>query len=178
MTTRGHLWAVGYDSVASADQLRTEIARLAANHCFEVLESAVAVRYPDGSFTLDGEPFIAVAGVERGPLARFLAALALCSPPLTGAAVGLMQSSVGSVSALGIDEDFVCQVECLMKPGTSALFVLDRVGDLGTILAGIRGLGGTVLKTNVDLDRAKLIQSTLAAASASPIRESPTGPRS
>jgi hypothetical protein len=28
----------------------------------------------------------------------------------------------------------------------------------------IRGLGGTVLKTNVDLERAKLIQSTLAAA--------------
>jgi len=30
-------------------------------------------------------------------------------------------------------------------------------------LEGIRGLGGTVLKTNVDLERAKLIQSTLAA---------------
>jgi hypothetical protein len=31
------------------------------------------------------------------------------------------------------------------------------------ILQGIRGLGGTVIKTNVDLERAKLIQSTLAA---------------
>jgi hypothetical protein len=29
-------------------------------------------------------------------------------------------------------------------------------------------LGGTVLKTNVDLERAKLIQSTLAAPSAQP----------
>jgi hypothetical protein len=33
------------------------------------------------------------------------------------------------------------------------------------ILRGIRGLGGTVLKTNVDLERAKLIQATLAAPS-------------
>ena len=32
------------------------------------------------------------------------------------------------------------------------------------ILHKIQGLGGTVLKTNVDLERAKLIQSTLAAA--------------
>jgi hypothetical protein len=32
------------------------------------------------------------------------------------------------------------------------------------ILHKIRGLGGSVLKTNVDLERAKLIQSTLAAA--------------
>jgi hypothetical protein len=33
------------------------------------------------------------------------------------------------------------------------------------ILHKIRGLGGTVLKTNVDLERASLIQSTLASAS-------------
>jgi uncharacterized membrane protein len=51
-----------------------------------------------------------------------------------------------------------------MKPGTSALFVLDQAGNMTSILDGIRGLGGTVLKTNVDLERARLIQSTLAAA--------------
>ena len=53
-----------------------------------------------------------------------------------------------------------------MKPGTSALFVLDDEGDMNVILHGIRGLGGTVVKTNVDVDRAKLIQSALAAAPA------------
>jgi uncharacterized membrane protein len=49
----------------------------------------------------------------------------------------------------------------MMRPGTSALFLLDQEGNLDGILHRIRGLGGTVLKTNVDLDRAKLIQSTL-----------------
>ena len=34
------------------------------------------------------------------------------------------------------------------------------------ILHAIQGLGGTVLRTNVDLQRAQLIQSTLAAAAA------------
>ena len=48
---------------------------------------------------------------------------------------------------------------------TSALFVLDDDGDMDVILHTIRGLGGTVVKTNVDLERARLIQSTLAAAS-------------
>jgi hypothetical protein len=37
---------------------------------------------------------------------------------------------------------------------------------MDVILHKIRGLGGTVLKTNVDLERAQLIQSTLAAPSA------------
>jgi uncharacterized membrane protein len=50
-----------------------------------------------------------------------------------------------------------------MKPGTSAVFVLDDSGDMEIILRKIQGLGRKVLKTNVDLERAKLIQSTLAA---------------
>ena len=59
---------------------------------------------------------------------------------------------------------FIREVEKLMQPGTSALFVLDHASDMDVILHRIQGLGGTVLKTNVDPDRAKLIQSTLAGA--------------
>jgi uncharacterized membrane protein len=59
----------------------------------------------------------------------------------------------------------VREVQALMKPGTSAIFVLDSQGDMDMILHGIRGLGGTVLRTNVDVERARLIQSTLAAPS-------------
>jgi len=39
--------------------------------------------------------------------------------------------------------------------------VLDHQGDMGVILHNIRALGGTVLKTNVDVERAKLIRATL-----------------
>jgi uncharacterized membrane protein len=53
-----------------------------------------------------------------------------------------------------------------MKPGTSVLFVLDQEGEMAPLLQGIRGLGGTVLKTNVDVERAQLIQSTLVAGAA------------
>ena len=59
-------------------------------------------------------------------------------------------------ASVGIDADFVREVEALMKPGTSALFVLDNEGDMDVILHAIRGLGGTVLKTNVDVERARL----------------------
>jgi uncharacterized membrane protein len=53
-----------------------------------------------------------------------------------------------------------------MRPGTSALLVLDDGGDMEVSLHHIRGLGGTVLKTNVDRERLRLIQSTLSAGSA------------
>jgi uncharacterized membrane protein len=86
--------------------------------------------------------------------------------PLTGATIGALLGSAGTAAAThtGIREDFIHEVESMMKPGTSALFMLDEVGDLEVSLHRIRGLGGTVLKTNVDLERAKLMQSTLAAA--------------
>ncbi|HVS37296.1 MAG TPA: hypothetical protein VMS17_17170 [Gemmataceae bacterium] len=65
MRHTGHLRAVGYADTDRADQVRAHVAQLAANHCIEMLDSAVAVRYPDGSFTLDGEPFVAVAAAAR-----------------------------------------------------------------------------------------------------------------
>src|SRR5262249_12326312 len=94
----------------------------------------------------------------------FLAGLVLAAP-LTGAATGALVGGVGSASAagVGIGDDFVREVEGLMKPGTSALFVLDSEGDMEMILRGLKGLGGTVLKANVDLERARLIQAALAA---------------
>jgi uncharacterized membrane protein len=167
MSAGGHLWAIGYDDMGRAEQVRAEVTRLAETHCLILDDTAVAVRYPDASVTLDGEPFVAPIKLSGHTFATFLAALALGAPPLTGAAVRALIRNPGEGAAdAGIDRDFVCEVEKVMKPGTSALFVLDREGEMAVILQGIRGLGGTVLKTNVDLARARLIQSTLAAAPA------------
>jgi uncharacterized membrane protein len=167
MIKGGHLWALGFDDMERAEQVRAEIARLGERHCLILLDTAVVLRYPDGSLTLNGEPFVAAPNFGGHTFASFLAGLALGAPPLTAATAGAFVRAAGGAAAeFGIDNDFVREVEALIKPGTSALFVLDREGDMAAILQGIRGLGGTVLKTNVDLERAKLIQSTLAAAAA------------
>jgi uncharacterized membrane protein len=164
MSKSGHLWAVGFDDMGRAEEVRTEMSRLGERHCLILLDTAVVVRYSDGSVTLDGEPFVTTPRFSGHTIASFLAGLALGAPPLTGAVAGAMVRGVGvTAGEVGIGNDFLCEVEALMKPGTSALFVLDQADDLPEILEGIRGLGGTVLKTNVDLERATLIQSTLAA---------------
>ena len=170
MSELGHLWAIGYDDVARADQVRDEIANLgwgsgrAAKYLI-LSDIAVVVRHADGSFTLDRKRFPGVANILASTGAGFLAGLVLAAP-LTGATIGALLGSVGTAAATqaGISEDFIRDAEALMKPGTSAVFVLDDSGDMEIILHKIQGLGGKVLKTNVDLERAKLIQSTLAAA--------------
>jgi uncharacterized membrane protein len=166
-----HLWAVSYDDMERANQVRDEIVRLGWNKQYLILNDvAVVVRHLDGSFTLDRERFPSAANVLGCSAVGFIAGLVL-GVPMVGAAIGAMVGGAGtalSVTSAGISHDFVTEVQGSMKPGTSALFVLDAEGDMEVILHAIRGLGGTVLKTNVDVDRARLIQSALAAAPSGP----------
>ena len=168
MTAAAHLWAIAFDDVQRAEQVRNEIASLGWDeHYLCLLDVAVVVRNHDGSFKVDRKPFPAAANILGCTATGFLAGLVLAAP-LTGALVGAALGGAGAAIAdhAVIDADFIREAEELMKPDTSALFVLDNEGDMELILHRIRGLGGTVLKTNVDVERAKLIQSTLALASA------------
>jgi uncharacterized membrane protein len=99
MTKSGHLWAVGYDDMGGAEQLRDAISRLGERHCLILLDTAVVVRYPDGSLTLNGKPFVAALHFGGHSFASFLTSLALGTPPLTGAAVGAYVSAAGSAVA-------------------------------------------------------------------------------
>jgi len=165
----GHLWAIGYDDMERAEQVKHEITRLGWDQPYLLLEDvAVVVRHPDGSFTIDREPFPTVANILGWTAVGFIAGLVIAAP-LAGAAVGTALGGAGSAIAAGagIGDDFVREVEAMMKPGTSVLFVLDDEGAMDVILHTIRGLGGTVLKTNVDVERARLIQATLAGQPAS-----------
>src|SRR5262245_35549494 len=164
MTQRGHLWAVGYDDAGRAQQVRAEGTRLGEKQRLVLPGRALAVRHRDAIVTLNGEPFVSVPYFRCGTFAGFLAGLALGAPPLTGSAAGALARASGcAAAAAGISEDFIDEVRALMKPGTSALFVLDQAGDMPAILRALRGLGGAVLRTNVDVNHAKLVQSTLAA---------------
>jgi uncharacterized membrane protein len=166
MANSSHLWAVGYDDMERANQVRDEIIKLGWDkHYLQLDDVAVVVRHPDGSFTFDRKAFPAVSNVLGCSVVGLVAGLVV-GAPLIGAAIGAMAGGAGSVAVLasvGIGDDFVTEVKGLMKPGTSAIFVLDDGGEMDVILHAIRGLGGTVLKTNVDRQRAQLIQSTLSA---------------
>jgi uncharacterized membrane protein len=176
MATTAHLWAIAYDDMERAEQVRDEITRLGWEEHYLLLQDvAVVVRHPDGSFTLNRHRFPGVANILGCTAVGFLAGLVVAAP-LTGAVIGAALGGAGTAAAAtsaGIANDFILDVAGLMKPGTSALFILDAEGDMEMILHGIRGLGGTVVKTNVDLERAKLIQSTLAAAPDEPSKQAP-----
>ena len=162
MTTTKHLWAIGFDDMTRADQVRDEIIRIGRDPNELILkDAAVVVRHPDGSLTIDRQPVAALNYFLQCTAVGFLTGVVLYAP-LAGATVGAMMggADIAASTALGIHNDFIREVEGLLKRGNSALFVLDVAKSLDIILDQIRCLGETVLRTNVDVDRATLVQST------------------
>ena len=164
-STRAHLWAIGYDNVYRARQVRDVVHELAGPQPYLILlDTLVVIRSADGSYTLDREPQHTIANIATSAILGALVGWMLSVPALA-AAVGALLACVGSAAthlAL-IDKKFVEDVKALMKPGTCALFVLDDVGDIDVIIHRIKGLGGTVLKTNVDVEQLRLVQSALSS---------------
>jgi uncharacterized membrane protein len=164
----GRLWAIGYADMTRASRVKEALIGLAWDERYLILlDVAVLVRNGDGSFTLTPEAVPARDNVLVSTLVGAVAGLVVAAP-LAGAAIGALLGTVGNAAAkaatFGIGDQFVRDVAEMMKPGTSALFVLDGAGEMDVILHRIRGLGGTVLKTNVDVERAKLIQTALEAS--------------
>ncbi|MBV8782375.1 MAG: DUF1269 domain-containing protein [Phycisphaerae bacterium] len=166
MAESAHLWAIGFPDVHGAERFRDAVTSLAAPvQSLLLRDLRILVRDVDGSVTFDREPFPAAGNVLDGGRLGFLAGIALSAPLLTATAVGDVLGLAGrSISgAVKIDDQFIRDIQVMLRPGTSAVLMLDLVGDLQTTLEGLRGLGGTILKTNVDLARAELLQSTLRA---------------
>lgn len=165
MEPTSHLWAIGYPDMQRAAEVKHEIVHLGWDTPtpLALVDVAVVVRHPDGSFTVDREPFPSASNLLGMTAVGFLAGLVVAAPA-AGAAVGALLGTAGTAFARTslISDEFVRDVEAMLQPATSALFVLDDVGDMDVILERIRGLGGHVLKTNVDGERAKLIQQTLS----------------
>jgi uncharacterized membrane protein len=165
MTSSAHLWAIGYDDEDRAIQVRNLIMSLAGpEHSLRLLEIAVVVRSPDGSVVFDGKPFAPEHHPLNGGILSLLAGFALAVPLLTDEAVARFFDSPASElsESVGINETFKKEIASMIRPGTCALLVLDVAENLNAILTRLRGLGGRILKSNVDIERAQLIQSTLA----------------
>jgi uncharacterized membrane protein len=168
MTT--NLWAISYADPSLANQARDRLFELEADRLLSLKDLIVVRRQPDGSFEFDQEVSTGGGGMEKGAALGFIVAVLLAGPAGSAALVGLCAAPIAGAVLGGIfnfftevqiDPTFVCQVEEGMKPGTSVLFLLDRAGELAPLLPRLHGLGGEILRTTVDVERARQIQAAL-----------------
>jgi uncharacterized membrane protein len=74
--------------------------------------------------------------------------------PLLGLAIGAgMGALAGSMSDVGIDDDFIKSVRDQVTPGTSALFVLSSDAVIDKVKGAFEGQHAELLHTNLDSDQ-------------------------
>jgi uncharacterized membrane protein len=160
------LIVIGYDDEETAFKARDEVLRLASDLVIEPEAVAVIVRDKEGTYKVETTHHPVAEGATWGMLWGTLFGL-IFFIPLFGLAIGAgLGALVGAIEKSGIDAGFQQQVRDMVKPGTSALFlVVDKVTPDKAVEA-LGKYGGTVLKTSLSREAEEQLQEALHGSAA------------
>ncbi|MDQ6774000.1 MAG: DUF1269 domain-containing protein [Candidatus Dormibacteraeota bacterium] len=159
------LIAIGYPDETTAHEAAKEASRLARDLILQADQMAVIVRDSEGKYhvTTNHQP---VAGGATWGMFWGLLFGVLFFVPVLGMAVGAgLGALMGKVTKTGIDRHFQDQVKDMVKPGTSALFmIVDKVTPDKAVEA-MSKFGGTVLKSSLSRETEEELQKELGGDS-------------
>src|SRR5437899_2300059 len=118
------LIAIGYPDQATAEEAADEVRRLSRDLIIEPDAIAVIVRDEDGKYHVHTSHHPVRSGASWGMFWGVLFGLLFFIPGfglLIGAGLGAL---MGKITKSGIDKAFQDQVRGMVKPGTSALFLM------------------------------------------------------
>jgi uncharacterized membrane protein len=155
------LVAIGYPDETTADEAADEARRLAQDLIIQPDAIAVIVRETDGSYHVHTRHHAVGAGATWGMFWGFLFGL-LFFIPVFGMAVGAgMGALMGKLAKTSIDKQFQNQVRDMLKPGTSALFLMLEKVTPDKATEAMSQYGGTVLKTSLSKEDERELQEAL-----------------
>ena len=158
------LIAIGYPDEATATAAADEARRLAQDLIIQPDAIAVIVRDNDGTYHVQTNHHAVGAGATWGMFWGFLFGL-LFFIPVFGMAIGAgMGALMGKLTKSSIDRQFQEQVRGMVKPGTSALFLMLEKVTPDKAVEAMSKYGGTVLKTSLSKDDEKDLQDALHGA--------------
>ncbi len=160
------LIAIGYPDETTAAAAAEEARRLAKDLIIQPDAIAVIVRDEDGSYHVQTTHHAVGTGAVWGMFWGFLFGL-LFFIPVFGMAVGAgMGALMGKPTKSGIDKEFRDQVRDLVKPGTSALFLMLEKATPDKAIDAMSKYGGTVLKTSLSHQDEQELQEALHGGAA------------
>ena len=87
--------------------------------------------------------------------------------PLAGAAIGAASGALsGKLADLGMNDEFMRQAARTLRSGNAALFLLIRKMTTDKVVAALRGVGGTVMRSSFDETNGVALQAALAGVRA------------
>jgi uncharacterized membrane protein len=155
------LIAIGYEDETTALEAMRTAEDLAADLIIQPDQIAAIVRHKDGNFQVVTNHHEVGGGAAWGGFWGLLFGL-LFFVPVLGFAVGAGAGALmGKLAKAGIDKEFERQVRDLLKPGTSALFLVVEKVTPDKATAALSQHGGTVLKSSLSRETEQLLQEEL-----------------
>ena len=155
------LIAIGYPDETTGDEAAAEAQRLAQDLIIQPDAIAVIVRDKEGKYHTHTSHHMVGGGASWGMFWGLLFGL-LFFVPVLGLAIGAgLGALMGKAAKMGIDKQFEEQVRDMVKPGTSALFLMLEKVTPDKAIEAMSKYGGTVLKTSLSKDGEKELQEAL-----------------
>jgi uncharacterized membrane protein len=163
-----HLVAIGYPETFLASLALEQLESLRGGFAMRRDEMAAIVRDDDGSFSTGTDPEIASECPAWTTLwvALFGSFFFVPLPPMPvghGAPAILRR-----FDRTGFDPEFTRRVREMVKPGTSALFLLASTVGPDDVVAALEVYGGTVLQSEISPETERLVRETLDLDDADP----------
>ena len=160
------LVVIAFPTESKAEEVRRKLLAMQQDYLIELGDAAIAVKGVDGRVKLNQMLNTTAAGAVSGTFWGTLIGLIFLMP-LAGAAIGAASGALGGALAdIGIDDRWMKEVAAAIPPGTAALFLLIRKVTADKVLEGLRGEGGTVMRTSLDHTKEAALQAALAGVQA------------
>ena len=153
---------IAFPSEEKAEEVRKKVMAMQKEYLIELGDAVVAVKTADGQIRLNQLMNTTATGALTGALWGSLIGLIFLNP-IIGAAVGAASGALGGkLTDLGIDDQFMKDAAGALQPGTAGLFLLVRKMTTDKVLADLRGIGGTVMRTSFDETKEAALREALA----------------
>jgi uncharacterized membrane protein len=157
---------IAFPTERQAEEVREKILAMQKEYLIELGDAVVAVRDTKGRVKLNQLMTATAKGALSGTIWGGLIGL-LFLAPVFGAAVGAASGAVGGkLVDVGINDNFMKDAATALQPGTAGLFLLVRKMTTDKVLAGLQGVGGTIMRTSFDETKESALREALAQQAA------------
>jgi len=158
------LVVIEFPSEAKAEEVRDKLLDMQNDYLIELEDAVIAIKKPNGRIKLNQLFHPAAAGAAYGSLWGLLVGMIFLMP-LAGVVLGTASGAIsGALTDVGINDQFMRDVAATLQSGNAALFLLIRKVTADKVLAGLKGVGGKVLRTSFDQTKENALREAIAGA--------------
>jgi len=154
---------IAFPTEQKAEEVRQKVLSLQREYLIELGDAVVVVKDEKGHVKLNQMINLTATGAASGALWGTLIGFIFLAP-LVGTALGAASGALGGrFTDIGINDQFMKDAASALQPNSAGLFLLIRKMTTDKVLADLKGVGGTLIKTSFDETKEEQLREALSA---------------